>query len=727
MRRILVIVFFIFSFLTAFAQKDDGGFVEPAQPYIDSLKALVSSRTPDSVKAVIYYKIAAAVNSIDSRFEYSNLSLDCCNDKDTALIVMNGVLLAYCHYARGSLSLMLPLLQKDIDLARRSGALNELQKLYRLMVMYYEQINENDSVFYYCNKALEVCITMKDTINTAACYMELGLKYTNRKFYTEAEKNYVKALKLDSVSGAQLEKAIVYHRLGELYTVRDSRDYYKAKDYLYRAVNIFNTEKYTEIRYVMSKYIAYNALAEVYIKLAETEGSFMYADSSRFYNTQAMEYFKSLGYDEFYCYMAFTYTEYLKFRKKYSEAAGFLSELKSSVDTTNVVLLNIYYRQLREVYAALGDFKKAYLYFEKYYETSVALNNDSTMNKIADAKTAQAVMLEKMERENDEIMHKAAQSRMRMLVTALGVILGLLVLIMFFRRKANRQLSEKNKMLDAQKTELQIQKEIIMQQWHEVEDANKKILSSINYARRIQRAAISPESEVNGLFPDNFVYYRPRDIVSGDYYRVAKCGKYHVLITADCTGHGIPGAFLSMLGISALKEFCVTEEDAAAPGTILDRMRTFVKSTLNSDTNKPIDDGMDMTVCSFDFNGLELRYATANQTAYIIRKGEIIKLKGDRMPVGRYIIEKKYFTSYTQPLEKGDVVYTFSDGIPDQPGGELKLEMGRKFLIKNLIAFLSEIYMKPFDEQCRLIDEKITDWRNGRPQVDDMTLIGVRV
>jgi serine phosphatase RsbU (regulator of sigma subunit) len=198
-------------------------------------------------------------------------------------------------------------------------------------------------------------------------------------------------------------------------------------------------------------------------------------------------------------------------------------------------------------------------------------------------------------------------------------------------------------------------------------------------------------------------------------------------VAADCTGHGIPGAFLSMLGISALKEYCVTEDDAANPGIILDHMREFIKATLISGTEKTIDDGMDMTICCYDFAAMEMRYAAANQSAYIIRNGEAIRLKGDRMPVGRYVLDNKHFATHIQPIEHGDMIYTFSDGIQDQPGGELDNELGKKFLSKNLVKLLTEIAPKPLAEQRDIIDNTITQWRNGRPQVDDITMIGLRI
>ena len=282
--------------------------------------------------------------------------------------------------------------------------------------------------------------------------------------------------------------------------------------------------------------------------------------------------------------------------------------------------------------------------------------------------------------------------------------------------------------IESQRDEIEAQKNIITEQWHEVEEVNQKLFSSINYAERIQRAAVSAIEDVKALFPDSFVYYKPRDIVSGDYYRCGRCGRFSVMITADCTGHGIPGAFLSMLGLSGLKEFMVSESDAEKPGTVLDRMRTFIKSTLGAPKGKSaIDDGMDMTICCFDFENMELRYAIANQKIIYIRGGEAHRLKGDNMPVGRYVREREHFESFALKIEKGDMFYMFSDGIEDQLGGDNADGMGRKFLVRNLEAFLLEVSGEPAETQCELLDKKILAWRGGTPQIDDMTMVGIRV
>ena len=291
-------------------------------------------------------------------------------------------------------------------------------------------------------------------------------------------------------------------------------------------------------------------------------------------------------------------------------------------------------------------------------------------------------------------------------VVSLLLVIALIIAIykiIRIRRKSESKLAEKNK---------------------QIRHTHSQLMASVNYASRIQRAVMSNINDVSALFPENFVLYRPRDIVGGDYYKALRCGRYSVMITADCTGHGIPGALLSMLGLTGLKEYMQTEQDAENPGTVLDRMRTFIKTTLvGQQGGVTLDDGMDMTICSFDFDNMEIRYAIANQTAIIVRGNEAIKLKGDSMPVGRYIREKEHFKTQTVKIEKGDMVYMCSDGLQDQLGGN----DCRKFLLRNLIDTLIEIHDEPLIEQCITLEQTIITWRRGTPQIDDMTMVGIKI
>ena len=185
-----------------------------------------------------------------------------------------------------------------------------------------------------------------------------------------------------------------------------------------------------------------------------------------------------------------------------------------------------------------------------------------------------------------------------------------------------------------------------------------------------------------------------------------------------------------MLGISSLKEFLVTEDDAANPGSVLDRMRTFFKDALGSsnDSLMPMYDGMDMIICSFDLENQNLVYASANLRGYIVRNGEVIRLQGDKMPVGRYFVEKEHFQTLSTPLQSGDMVYLCTDGIQDQTGSpDAQHPFGKKLMAANLVYILSDLaYLTP-DYQSVTIDGIITQWRGSIDQIDDITLVGIRI
>lgn len=700
----------------------------------DSLLALITDDTPDSLKAIYYNKVAYQISNLDLRREYAQLSLKCCNHQYPELMLDNYALISNCYYVTNKMDGFLLYLFTGIRMATINGNNGYLQRFYKMMSVYYDRSNKSDSMFYYINKALEICVTAHDTVNMALCYQELGLKYANRCCYREAESCYRHALELDSIRGNKLEYAIDCYRLGELFVEwsKSDADIVYAKNILVKSVGLFESHNSDNYRYQIFSHLAYDALAKAYICLAEKNGNDQFADSCFHYNRLARNYFFDSGYDAYYCcYVSFTYVDHLIYYKRFKDALKVLLALKKNINKNNIDLLYKYFSYQRCVYAALGDYQNAYASLEKYIEYSRLLSNDSTMTVISDSKTEQAVMIERIKRESDLDIYRSEQRRMQTFNISLIVVLCLVfVLVIFilralkFRQMANQELSEKNQLLNLQKNEIAAQRDEITLQRDEIETVNTELVRSINYAERIQRAAVPTSADIDKIFDQCFVFYRPRDIVSGDFFRTEKCGRYSVMVTADCTGHGIPGAFLSMLGISALKEFLVSEEDAANPGTVLDRMREFVKSTLvTSYDGLNISDGMDMTICSIEHETMQMRYAIANQRAYIVRKGNIIKLTGDKMPVGRSFMEREHFQSFTIALEHNDMLYMFTDGIQDQFGGEKQ----KKFKLNRLVETLVAVAEKPIDEQYQIIDKTLTDWRGDNPQVDDITMVGIRV
>ena len=347
-----------------------------------------------------------------------------------------------------------------------------------------------------------------------------------------------------------------------------------------------------------------------------------------------------------------------------------------------------------------------------------------TLKELTNMKKAQADAeqnaLQEKEKQRISMVHAMDQKRIRITMIAVVIGIGLTIILAGFiiqlirlKRRANNQLTKANNELAIQRQEIEHQCDLIAESKEELTNANDQIISSIKYAQMIQQATIASAGNYGSLFPESFA---------------SQCGRLKVFVVADCTGHGIPGGFLSMLGISAVKEFLTTEDSAQHPGIVLDKLKTFVKSTLNPhDGMSAMEDGMDMTICSFDFEKHIMYYATANQTALLVRKGIPHRLKGNPMPVGKYYLEAGSFSSLQQQLEPGDMVYLYTDGFQDQLGGDKSHPVGRKLYSKNLIDFLCHHYTLSMQEQKQQLDEFMNQWSNSRDQTDDMTLAAIRV
>ncbi|MFH2037353.1 MAG: SpoIIE family protein phosphatase [Candidatus Zixiibacteriota bacterium] len=259
-----------------------------------------------------------------------------------------------------------------------------------------------------------------------------------------------------------------------------------------------------------------------------------------------------------------------------------------------------------------------------------------------------------------------------------------------------------------------------------IREQHKEITDSINYAKRIQTSALPDLSPVKKSLSDIFVLFKPKDVVSGDFYWYAEVENQIVITVADCTGHGVPGAFMSMMGMSMLKEI-VIKEYVTQPDVILRKLRKEVIKALGQ-KGEPGEqkDGMDMSLCSINKETFELQWSGANNPCLLVRNGEFTDIKPDKMPIAIY--EKMdRFTLHEIQLTKGDLIYLIGDGYPDQFGGP----KGKKFMSKKLKELLLEISSKPMIEQHEILDNTITDWMTGHEekyeQTDDITIMGIKI
>ena len=256
-----------------------------------------------------------------------------------------------------------------------------------------------------------------------------------------------------------------------------------------------------------------------------------------------------------------------------------------------------------------------------------------------------------------------------------------------------------------------------------VKKQKTSILESIRYAQRIQNAILPPNDLMMSLLPEHFILFKPRDIVSGDYYWMTQIGHKTIVVVADCTGHGVPGAFMSMLGITLLNQTVKTHTVLHA-NEILDELRDNIILSLRQDgTQGATKDGMDMSLIIFDFKNNELEFAGANNPLYIIRDNELIILEADKMPVGIHIGNGHSFNRKDFKIKKSDRFYAFSDGYVDQFGGI----QNKKFLRKNFADLLLQIHQKPMKEQKLILEQTVDNWRGTQEQIDDILVLGLEV
>lgn len=284
-------------------------------------------------------------------------------------------------------------------------------------------------------------------------------------------------------------------------------------------------------------------------------------------------------------------------------------------------------------------------------------------------------------------------------------------------RDLEQKVKDRTAEVVAQKEEIECQRDLLAEQ-------QKHIMDSIQYSKRLQTAILPTHEFIKELFPESFVYYKPKDIISGDFYWFHQHGNKRYFSAIDCTGHGVPGALVSMVGQNWLN-YAVKDLQLEKPSEILDALNNGVKATFKEkDDDTSVKDGMDLALCCVDYDTMTLEFAGAYNPVLIISNGEHTQIKGDKFPIGAFFRGNAgAFTNHTVKVNRNDIVYVFSDGFADQFGGPDNF----KFLTKRFRELLIQIHQKPLAEQYEILDSTLRDWVGSLEQVDDITVIGIKI
>ncbi len=263
----------------------------------------------------------------------------------------------------------------------------------------------------------------------------------------------------------------------------------------------------------------------------------------------------------------------------------------------------------------------------------------------------------------------------------------------------------------------------VKERTRQIEQQSRNITDSIHYASRIQTALMLPSEELDRLLPSHFILNKPKDIVSGDYYWVSHKDNRIIVAVADCTGHGVPGAFMSIMGINLLNEI-VSKTGTLRANEVLNELRDhLIKSLGQTGHRYEAKDGMEMALCVVDMESKQLQFSGAFRPMYLLRNEELIETKGDRMPIGIYNEEEVSFTNKEIQVRDNDVFYLFTDGYVDQIGGPNK----KTFKSKNFKQLLKDIHQRPLKEQKSILEKEHKTWRSDMEQIDDIMIMGVKL
>ncbi len=400
-----------------------------------------------------------------------------------------------------------------------------------------------------------------------------------------------------------------------------------------------------------------------------------------------------------------------KAQKKYAKAEELLNQSITLAQENKLLHeTNEAYVGLIELYEIQGQYKKAFETEKLNDKIEKEIYNLEKINKINEIESQlkltekEAIIAQKeLELKNEQLNTVEAKSKITQLfylVALFFVIIIFVVIILVRARQLNAKINTQKLML---------------------EEKNTEITDSINYAKRIQSAILPATDYFKEQLPKSFILYKPKDIVAGDFYWMQQVNETILFAAADCTGHGVPGALVSVVCSNALNQ-SVKELNTTNPCEILEETRILVKDRFNKGNEVNVKDGMDIALCSLNKTTNEIEFSGANNPLWLIRNGELIECKGDKQPVGKHFKEKP-FTYYKEQLQKDDMIYVFSDGYADQFGGP----KGKKFMLGQLKKLLISVSSKPIIEQQEILNQTFENWKGNLEQLDDVCLIGVRI
>ncbi|MCW3071991.1 MAG: protein serine/threonine phosphatase [Bacteroidetes bacterium] len=602
--------------------------------------------------------------------------------------------------------------KKGIEILDRGYAIAKRINNPKLIAKVTNQLGNN---YYYLGdyekairnflETLSANEAMKDADGIADCLNNIGSVYIEQQDFKKALEYHFKALKMREENvekgiGSNEDISMSYGNIGQAYYYLG--DFTKAMEYYNRSLRI--AEKIDNKRRIA---LMLNNIGSIY---AEQK----FYDNALAYFRKSLEVQKQTDNKQMVSMALNNVAEVYYMKNDYRNAVDFYNQgLSVAKGIGDLDDLKTSYEGLHNCYLGQKDFEKAHKYLSLFYSIKDSIYNTENSAQINEMltrfdtnKKEQEILLLQKDQEIHIFWRNA---------WIIGCALIFLVALLLFNRNKVKQ--KANIALSQQKKEIELKN-------NQLASKNKEVTDSIKYAKHLQLAILPPQNQVKRLVPDSFILYKPKDIVSGDFYWVEEWGNQVLVAAADCTGHGVPGAFMSIVGSNLLQQ-AVFNYGLSKPFLILNNLNKNISNILHqSEETATVRDGMDIALLSIHKTSRTIEFSGAYNPLWLLRNGELIEFAADKHPVGVFVGEElKQFKNREFESQPGDVLYVFTDGYADQFGGP----RGKKFKYSQLKELLLKISKLEMEEQKNILNSTIEAWKGNLEQIDDILIIGIRI
>lgn len=695
---------------------------------LDSLLHAVNTIANDTNKLNALNKLCFLHYNVDTVNKYATIQLDLAEELKHPLYKIRALgLLYWCYYHYNDFIKANQYAYRAIVIADSIGDTFYAAKNYSNLGITFASMQDASKSNEYFHKALELYSLRGDTAHMSETLRDIGFNNYVHLMFSEAESCYNRALALDTQKGDMNALSEDYLGLGATLlskyefkaAVCDSIEpLLLAKEEYNKAIQIAKDNNYPYTQFVYFTEMPNVLLTEAEVAHHSPKRNMELLDSCKACIQMAYHIADRDGYETDRFLIDFANATYLTHMGQYGSAKNLLDSLEvifKADESIHSGHLHKLYNSYSILYRKKGDYKNAEKYLNLYHYYYIMSHNQdyaiAATQNMAKARFDQQMH----EREKYELqLESQAKMHKLMFVMAITMLVMAMIMGIIIIRSYNRS-RKLNKVLDTK---------------------NSELTDSINYASLIQRAAMPSEKMMGNLFNEYMVIFRPLNIISGDFFWASQKGRFKAIAVGDCTGHGVPGAFLSMLGMAILEYISQRHNDnSASAGHMLDDMRAVFKHSLHQNGNETDNhDGIDIALVIIDTEEHKIYYSGAFRPLFIMRGKELVKYNADRMPIGEHLNEQEHFTDNVIDVNPGDILYLFSDGITDQFGYDDHHEV-HKFTAKRLKTLLTSVAHLPLAEQKSIIENTIDDWRTDimsdnnqlYEQTDDTTVVAVRI